>query len=262
MEDLFDETRPWFSNSEGIGLDDEDEPNEEIETLRNQKLSTNTLGTDLIEGKGNGLILLLHSGAGMGKTLAAGSVAGNAGKPLYGVTCAGIECVVLLDEAGVFLERRSLEDLERNALVSVFLCVLEYYEGILILTSNQVGTFDEAFKSQIQLALHYPALGPYERLQIWHNFFEKLDSLQDAPIDVDDLRDHLAELKEEEMNGRRIRNAITTVRQYANWKGETLAYAKLKDVIDVTGRFDEYLDRLHRGLTWDQLAEDEGLRRR
>ncbi|KAI0111209.1 hypothetical protein GGR51DRAFT_557615 [Nemania sp. FL0031] len=138
--------------------------------------------------------------------------------------------------------------------------ILEYYEGILILTSNRVGTFDEAFKSRIQLALHYPALGPYERLQIWQNFLERLEKLNDSSIDTGDLRDHLYDLKEEEMNGRQIRNAITSARQYARWKGETLTYTKLKDVIEVAGRFDKYLVKLHKGLTYDQLAEDEGLR--
>ncbi len=38
-------------------------------------------------------------------------------------------CVVLLDEADVFLMQRSIENFERNALVSVFLRVLEYYDG-------------------------------------------------------------------------------------------------------------------------------------
>ncbi len=66
--------------------------------------------------------------------------------------------VVLLDEADVLLEQHSLEDIQRNALVSAFLCVLGYYEGIIILASNRVGTFDEAFKHRIQLALHYPVL--------------------------------------------------------------------------------------------------------
>ena len=47
--------------------------------------------------------------------------------------------MVLLDEADVFLEQRSMANLERNALVSVFLRVLEYYDGILLLTSNRVG---------------------------------------------------------------------------------------------------------------------------
>lgn len=107
--------------------------------------------TDLITGKGNGLILLLHGGPGTDKTLTAESVAEIAQKPLYPVTCGDIGtepeevetylesvlhvgktwgCVVLLDEADVFLEQRSLEDLRRNALVSVFLRVLEYYDGI------------------------------------------------------------------------------------------------------------------------------------
>ena len=53
---------------------------------------------------------------------------------------AHIDTVVLLDEADVFLEERDVRDLNRNALVSVFLRALEYYEGILILTSNRVGT--------------------------------------------------------------------------------------------------------------------------
>lgn len=126
--------------------------------------------TDFIEGKGNRLILLLHGGPGTGKILTAESVAELTRRPLYHVTCGDIgtnaedvesyletvfylgtqwNCVVLLDEADIFLEERSPADLQRNALVSVFLRVLEYYEGILILTSNRIGTFDEAFKSRV-----------------------------------------------------------------------------------------------------------------
>ena len=132
-----------------------------------------------MSGKGEGLIILLHGGPGTGKTLTAESVAEFAKRPLYRVTCGdigtdpqGVEeylksvlyigstwgCVVLLDEADVFLEERTKMDMQRNALVSVFLRVLEYYDGILILTTNRIGTFDEAFKSRIQLALHYPPL--------------------------------------------------------------------------------------------------------
>lgn len=237
--------------------------------------------TDLISGKGNGLILLLHGGPGTGKTLTAESVAEIAEKPLYRVTCGDIGtepevvekylesvlhlgkiwgCVVLLDEADVFLEQRSLEDLQRNALVSVFLRVLEYYDGILILTSNRVGTFDEAFKSRIQLALHYASLGPFQRHKIWENFILRLESLGEEDIDFDDLKDHLEQLAENKMNGRQIRNAITTARQYAQWKETTLTYEHLKDIIEISGRFDLYLDKLNGGYTQDQLAEDEGLR--
>ncbi|KAI0976523.1 P-loop containing nucleoside triphosphate hydrolase protein [Xylaria arbuscula] len=237
-----------------------------------------TPGTDLIEGKGNGLILLLHGSPGTRKTLTAESVAEIAEKPLYRVTCADIgtkaeaaekylesmlhlgklwRCVVLLDEAGVFLEQRSQEDLERNSLVSVFLRILEYYEGILILTTNRVGTFDEVFKSRIQLALHYPTLGPYQRLQVWQNFLERFEKQRDDTVETGDLCDHLDELCKEDTNGRKIRNALPTARQYAKWKGERLNYAKLKDVIEVAGWCDKYLVKLHKGLTQDQLAEDE-----
>lgn len=55
-----------------------------------------------------------------------------------------ITSVVLFDESDVFLEERSQADLRRNALVSIFLRTLEYYDGILVLTSNR-GRFLAAF---------------------------------------------------------------------------------------------------------------------
>ena len=50
-------------------------------------------GTDLIAGKGQGPIILLHGGPGTGKTFTAESVAEIAQKPLYRVSCGdlGIE---------------------------------------------------------------------------------------------------------------------------------------------------------------------------
>lgn len=222
---------------------------------------------DLIAGKGNGLVLLLHGGPGTGKTLTAESVAEIAERPLYRVTCGDIgikpeevekylesvlhlgkiwNCVVLLDEADVFLEQRSLEDMNRNALVSAFLRVVEYFEGILILTTNRVGTFDEAFKSRIQLALHYPPLGEEQRRSIWQTFIKRLDGFDEDAIDVEDIMGNLHVLQREKLNGRQIRNAVTTARQYAKWKREVLTYDHLKDVIEVSARFDEYLENTHR----------------
>ncbi|KAK7909187.1 hypothetical protein PG985_015065 [Apiospora marii] len=197
------------------------------------------LSTDIISGKGNGLIMLLHGGPGTGKTLTAESVAEIAQRPLYPVTCGDIGtepgavekylesvlslgkawgCVVLLDEADVFLEQRSLEDLHRNALVSVFLRVLEYYDGILVLTSNRVGTFDEAFKSRIQLAVHYASLTGHQRVEIWGNFLARLKRLDEEGIDFPDLERHVGDLARHRMNGREIRNVITTARQFARWE--------------------------------------------
>lgn len=50
--------------------------------------------------------------------------------------------------------------------------MLEYYDGILILTSNRVATFDEAFKSRINLAIRYEDLEEEQRLKILRNFIQ------------------------------------------------------------------------------------------
>ncbi|KAH9897444.1 hypothetical protein F4778DRAFT_235254 [Xylariomycetidae sp. FL2044] len=134
---------------------------------------------DLIRGKGRGLVILLHGAPGVGKTATAEAVAVWQKKPLFvittgdlGFTPQGVEsslsaifrlahlwdCILLLDEADVFLSQRETSALQRNALVSVFLRVLEYYNGILFLTTNRVGTLDEAFKSRVHLSLYYPPL--------------------------------------------------------------------------------------------------------
>lgn len=272
-------------------------------------------GTDLIYRKGNGLIILLHGGPGTGKTFTAESVAEIAQKPLFCVTCGDIGtkpeqvekylesvlylgktwgCVVLIDEAEVFLEQRSLENLERNALVSVFLRVLEYYEGILILTTNRVGTFDEAFKSRILLSLHYEKLSEGQRHRIWRGFINHMEDTHTATkdkdtakehnggssatvtaslrrgsqhvdndlpdIDYQELRDYLKELASHELNGRQIRNILTTARQLAKFRKKTLDYGLLQEVISLSGKFDEYFSKLNENQSDDQIARGEGLR--
>ncbi|KAK0707830.1 hypothetical protein B0H67DRAFT_323180 [Lasiosphaeris hirsuta] len=67
-------------------------------------------------------------------------------------------CILLLDEADVFLAKRTPQDFKRNGLVSVFLRVLEYYAGVLSLTTNRISDIDEAFGSRIHISLHYPQL--------------------------------------------------------------------------------------------------------
>jgi len=43
------------------------------------------------------------------------------------------DAVVLIDEADIFLEKRTEEDIKRNALVGIFLRLLEYHQGVLFL---------------------------------------------------------------------------------------------------------------------------------
>ncbi|KAF4444282.1 aaa family ATPase [Fusarium austroafricanum] len=95
---------------------------------------------DLVRGKGSGLFILLHGVPGVGKTATAEAVAQANNKPLFSITCGDLgltpeaidsklnevfrlahlwDCVLLLDEADVFLARRDTHNLQRNALVSV-----------------------------------------------------------------------------------------------------------------------------------------------
>lgn len=257
----------------------EEQSKELVNALINNKINANK-ATDTVMGKGNGLILLLHGGPGTGKTLTAESVAEIAEKPLYRVTCGDIgteprqveeylqkvfhlgkiwDCVVLLDEADVFLEQRTLADLKRNALVSVFLRTLEYYDGILILTSNRVGTFDEAFKSRIQLALHYKKLDRTQREHIWRNFFGRLKELGED-FEEDEILSKIKVLSAFEMNGRQIRNAITTARQLALFRKRPMRWEHLEHSIKVSGQFDKYLDEVHDQVKDDEMARQEGWR--
>lgn len=107
-------------------------------------------GINLIKGKGTGLILLLHSEPGVSKTSTAKCVANNTKRPLFPITCSNLSetaidideslqhhfriahkwgCVLLLDKADIFLAKRTKVNIRRNAITSVFLRSLEYYQG-------------------------------------------------------------------------------------------------------------------------------------
>ncbi|OAL22249.1 hypothetical protein AYO22_07293 [Fonsecaea multimorphosa] len=178
---------------------------------------------DVIAGKGRGMIMLLAGPPGVGKTLTSESVAEDMRVPLYmmsagdlGLDPSGIEeslnlvldmvskwnAVLLLDEADVFLEARSSNDLERNKMVSIFLRVLEYYEGVLFLTTNRIKNIDEAFHSRIHVTVNYPNLAVESRRHIWQTFLG-----QDHPVSGKDL-ERLARV---DLNGRQIKNILKTM---------------------------------------------------
>jgi hypothetical protein len=57
---------------------------------------------------------------------------------------------------------------------AVLLRAFDYFQGILFLTTNRVGYFDEAFMSRIHLSLGYDKLDNIARGKIWDNLFKKL----------------------------------------------------------------------------------------
>ncbi|OAK95160.1 P-loop containing nucleoside triphosphate hydrolase protein [Phaeosphaeriaceae sp. SRC1lsM3a] len=234
-------------------------------SIRTRRQQGPRVDYDAIAGKGNGLIMLFHGSPGTGKTLTAESVAEIAEMPLFPITCGDIgtepdkvetylqlvfelgqswNCVLLLDEADVFLEERTLTDLQRNSLVSVFLRMLEYYTGILILTSNRVGTFDEAFRSRIHIALHYEDLRPRARKTIWSNFLSRLEGTEEGE-NVAEIEERLDELANHKLNGREIRNALATARQLANHEGEKMSWDHLELAIKTANKFGKYLNDVH-----------------
>ncbi|OJJ68852.1 hypothetical protein ASPBRDRAFT_32612 [Aspergillus brasiliensis CBS 101740] len=208
---------------------------------------------DIVQSKGRGLIILLHGVPGVGKTSTAETIASDFGKPLLPITCGNLgldpgavesslkeifrvaqqwDCILLLDEADVFLSERVLSDLSRNALVSVFLRVLDYYSGVLFLTTNRVGTVDEAFKSRIHISLYYPYLGLEQTKKIWEVNLNRLEVLEKEqkdtrdPLSID--RQGILEFAAKHYNksehgkgrwnGRQIRNAFLIARALAHYE--------------------------------------------
>lgn len=277
-------------------------------------ISRSGTAIDIVRGKGRGRIVLLHGPPGVGKTSTAETIAAytNPPRPLYPITCGDLgsnpekiqkaleshfklahrwNCVLLLDEADVYLAERHHNDLDRNGIVSVFLRTLEYYSGILFLTSNRVGSIDLAFKSRIHMALSYKRIDRAGTCEIWGNILDSIDKDNDkqrVKIDYDreDLLawavDHFEEMEKNQLptwNGRQIRNAFQSaialasherlekIRKKKITEEQALKLKSLrdinlreehfKDVSDVVKEFEDYLKECGKD---DAKAVKEGLR--
>jgi SpoVK/Ycf46/Vps4 family AAA+-type ATPase len=195
--------------------------------------------------------MLLSGPPGVGKTLTAEAVAESMHIPLFSMGAGDLgirpnrveeslqeilemvakwNAIFLVDECDVFLEARDSHDLERNKLVSIFLRTLEYYEGILFLTTNRVSNMDAAFQSRIHVSLPYPALTTASRRQIWANF---LDSSKQASEVSDVELDNLAEI---DLNGRQIKNVLKTAFLLSARKKMPLTKEFIDTVLAIEGR--------------------------
>ncbi|KAI8223531.1 ATP-dependent zinc metalloprotease FtsH [Colletotrichum sp. SAR 10_86] len=209
---------------------------------------------DIISGKGKGIVCLFSGPPGSGKTLTAEAVAEITKRPLYSVSAGdlGIDpitvdkrlseileqshkwnAVLLIDEADVFLQQREAYDIQRNALVSIFLRQLEYYQGILILTTNRITDFDSAFESRVHISHEYPELDEAARKQIWSMFLRRLkDMYKGATVGV--TEEDISWLSKLEVNGRKIKNILNSARIVAKDKGEVFSISHIKLVLNAT----------------------------
>ncbi|THU77218.1 P-loop containing nucleoside triphosphate hydrolase protein [Dendrothele bispora CBS 962.96] len=222
-----------------------------IHALVKQHAEGTKLFDDVVRGKGKGLIGLLTGNPGCGKTLTAEAVAEVTRRPLYVVSTGELgtspeqvdkqlqkilelaqiwNAVVLLDEAEVFLQARSGDDIARNALVSIFLRQLEYYQGILILTTNMAAQFDPAMESRIHFCVHYPDLDHNSRRQIWEMFLKKSAPNATQVIINDEALDRLSHIP---LNGRQIKNVVSSAQSIAVQSGESLSPKHIDTVLEV-----------------------------
>ncbi|KAI8675905.1 AAA domain-containing protein [Fusarium keratoplasticum] len=264
------------------------------------------LEQDFIRGKGKGLVIMLHGAPGVGKTATAEAVAATHRKPLFAITCGDLgidprevestlseifrlanlwDCILLLDEAEIFLSRREKKDdnLQRNALVSIFLRTLEYYPGILFLTTNRVGVLDEALNSRVHVSIYFRHLDAEQTMALFDMNLKRSEmiaeqratSTKEAPllIKAEEIRGfaltHFAKHAGGPgglgtwWNGRQIRNAfqIATSLAYADardQKNDENRYLGRKHFDQVLQAMEEYTqyrqDLLHK--TDDDLAAD------
>lgn len=177
---------------------------------------------DLFHGRHGGIVVLANGPSGVGKTLTAEVFAEYQERPLYVIEMSEIgtnlkevevnlqkifaranrwNAVLLFDEADIFLSERVASDLERSAIVGIFLRLLDYYEGTFFLTTNRGEGIDNAFKSRVTLYLNYPELSSETRRTIWNNMINA------AGLTVED-DDSWHQIIETKLNGRQIRNQV------------------------------------------------------
>ncbi|KAG8167856.1 hypothetical protein KVR01_003545 [Diaporthe batatas] len=216
---------------------------------------------DVIQGKGKGLVSVLHGPPGTGKTLTAEGISELLKCPLYMVSagelgtdsrilegelqrildiCHAWGAILLLDEADVFLEKRNMHDIHRNALVSIFLRQLEYFQGILFLTTNRVETFDDAFQSRIHIALRYDPLDSRAKKAIFKMFVEKA-RVQQKVDSTPFTEEEYNTLARHDLNGRQIKNTVIRAQALAVNKGEPLSMVHVRQILDVQVNFDRDL---------------------
>ena len=164
--------------------------------------SMNILVPDFVPGKSGGTTILCKGAPGLGKTLTAEVYSEVVGKPLYrvhsgqlGISAASVErnlmeilrravrwdAILLLDEADVYIRCRD-NDLEHNAIVAEFLRTLEYFNGLLFMTTNRINDVDDAILSRCIATVQYETPTPEDAALLWKSLASQFDA--DLPDDL------------------------------------------------------------------------------
>lgn len=172
-------------------------------------------------------------------------------------------------------------------LPTVFLRILEYYSGILFLTTNRVGAIDDAFRSRLHLTLYYPRLDKEKSIKVWKMNIKRIQELGKdrerqgrAGISLDKKRlvqfatDNFSILQ---WNGRQIRNSFQTALALAEFEarkssekdaaggggsfsgGPKLSIKHFRTIALASQEFEEYLQQTH-GRSEEKQAHYDKMR--
>jgi hypothetical protein len=207
-------------------------PQEQTDLIDILTAEMDVLMDDIVAGKSGGTTVLCAGPAGVGKTLTAEVYSEIIKRPLYrvhsgqlGLNVAEMEAalkdtltraqrwgaVMLIDEADVYIKRRD-DNIAANAVVGVFLRVLEYFNGLLFLTTNRVDDIDEAIVSRCIAMIRYHSPLEEDRRKIWHVMTRQFE------LDVsDDLLEELVH-RFPDATGRDIKGLVKLVGKFCKHK--------------------------------------------
>lgn len=208
-------------------------PPEQTDLIDILTAEMDVLMDDIVAGKSGGTTVLCAGPPGVGKTLTAEVYSEIIRRPLYrvhsgqlGLNVAAMEtvlkdvltraqrwgAVMLIDEADVYIKRRD-DNITMNAVVGVFLRVLEYFNGLLFLTTNRVDDIDEAIVSRCIALIRFHPPSREDRRKIWGVMAEQF-GLQIAPELLERLPDIFPQA-----SGRDIKGLAKLVGKYCSQKG-------------------------------------------
>lgn len=203
---------------------------------------------DIIVGKNAGTVVMLMGPPGSGKTLTAEVFAEATERPLYKIQSSQLgtspesleeelkevlgraalwNALLIIDECDVFVHERG-DDLIQNAVVGVFLRVLEYFQGVLFLTTNRETLVDDAIMSRCTACIKYDYPDAGEQFRIW----QILSTGAGIPIKDDTIHEIVE--KYPRLAGRDVKNLLKLgdlVRRRRKKKEMTL------DIVDFIVRF-------------------------
>jgi hypothetical protein len=129
--------------------------------------------------------------------------------------------------------------------IVVFLRVLEYYSGILFLTTNQIAQFDVAVQSRVHIALHYEKLGEEQSQKIFLNFLQQYrdkNSIHDDEYTRIKRYVCRESFHNKGFDGRQIRNIVGCAMSHA--RGEGQDFMTLEHIETVIGYMEKFTNDL------------------